>query len=204
MIHEVQLEEWSVLFWACSIQICVGAQKFLRVGWSVQSEMLARGAHLWTNYGGLWTWYGRVGPPEDQLFQKCCLPARFKPYLTLYWESCSPPSPPASTGNNSHFSLEASIQPTNCPKLLQKKPAVGPFSRDTGHSTGVGMCLSLPSVGNKGAPVHSDWVSIWRRPGPPQHSSAGPGCPAHPALEFWRHPHYCLEYPLVCIGASAE
>ena len=80
-------------------------------------------------------------------------------------------------------------------KLLQKKPAVGPFSRDTGHSTRVGMCLSLPSVGNKGAPVHSDWVSIWRRPGPPQHSSAGPGCPAHPALEFWRHPHYCLEYP---------
>ena len=52
--------------------------------------MLARGAHLWTNHGGLWTWYGRVGPPVDQLFQKCCLPARFKPYLTLYWESCSP------------------------------------------------------------------------------------------------------------------
>ena len=70
------------------------------------------------------------------------------------------PSPLASTGNNFYFSLEASIQPTNCPKLLQKKPAVGPFSRDTGHSTRVGMCLSLPSVGNKGAPVHSDWVSI--------------------------------------------
>ena len=125
-------------------------------------------------------------------------------HTSLFIGNPAPPSPPASTGNNSHFSLEASIQPTNCPELLQKKPAVGPFSRDTGHSTRVGMCLSLPSVGNKGAPVHSDWVSIWRRPGPPQHSSAGPGCPAHPALEFWRHPHYCLEYPLVCIGASAE
>ena len=116
-------------------------------------------------------------------------------HTSLFIGNPAPPSALASTGNNSHFSFEASLQPTNCPKLLQKKPAVGPFSRDTGHSTRVGMCLSLPSVGNKGAPVHSDWVSIWRRPGPPQHSSAGPGCPAHPALEFWRHPHYCLEYP---------
>ena len=81
-------------------------------------------------------------------------------HTSLFIGNPAPPSALASTGNDSYFSFEAFIKPTNCQKLLQKKPAVGPFFRDTGHSTRVGMCLSLPSVGNKGAPVHSDWVSI--------------------------------------------